>query len=373
MSDDTLSGQLTQRTTWARESRDCYLSMTPQELARLAGMARRLEADLAAARAEVEALRARKPSLPDKLERRLCEVAEGDDESPEGYRIAVQVARDLLAALDAPAPGEPEGEDCGEELDLARRLFVDCPADALRIFPMEEDWCEYGDGGPCKVTRGEAGHMDCWRAALCPPIAPSEPAPGSEGGEPMVPRHAVEIASEYLAQDGEVVCERVDCAIQNCPRNTDQLGRCWFALVMQDCGAGIDGCWCDDAPEEVEGEVYCGCPEPSWDPGRGEYRWSEDGYGYHAKPGAMHDCGKPLPPAPSEPAPGSAEWAASAPIDEVRAWLDARGFRLVSCSVHGWRAQLRQGDHVVARGCHGTEDAAIRALRARARQRGGAR
>jgi len=108
VSDDTLSGQLTQRTTWARESRDCYLSMTPQELARLAGMARRLEADLAAARAEVEALRARKPSLPDKLERRLCEVAEGDDESPEGYRIAVQVARDLLAALDAPAPGEPD-------------------------------------------------------------------------------------------------------------------------------------------------------------------------------------------------------------------------------------------------------------------------
>lgn len=125
MSDDTLSGQLTQRTTWARESRDCYLSMTPQELARLAGMARRLEADLAAARAEVEALRARKPSLPDKLERRLCEVAEGDDESPEGYRIAVQVARDLLAALDAPAPGSAGGDVfCPELARLTARAEV---------------------------------------------------------------------------------------------------------------------------------------------------------------------------------------------------------------------------------------------------------
>lgn len=60
------------------------------------------------------------------------------------------------------------------------------------------------------------------------------------------------------------------------------------------------------------------------------------------------------------------EWAASAPLDEVRAWLDGRGRRSVAHYLDvGWEANL-WGDRGtrIARARAETEEAALRALAA---------
>lgn len=65
------------------------------------------------------------------------------------------------------------------------------------------------------------------------------------------------------------------------------------------------------------------------------------------------------------------EWAASAPLDEVRAWLDGRGRRSVAHYLDvGWEANL-WGDRGtrIARARAETEAAALRALAAQIAQK----
>lgn len=92
------------------------------------------------------------------------------------------------------------------------------------------------------------------------------------------------------------------------------------------------------------------------------YQAACDATGRTAEPAPAH-----IAPEESEtPAPGTPEWAESAPLDEVRAWLDGRGRRSVA-HYHdvGWEANL-WGDRGtrIARARAETEEAALRALAA---------
>lgn len=84
-------------------------------------------------------------------------------------------------------------------------------------------------------------------------------------------------------------------------------------------------------------------------------------------------CAHPPSVEPADPAPGTREWAASAPLDEVRAWLDGRGVidhrPAHMTDMYSRLVLVADGRTIASVSVTGTNAAALRALAAQVAQK----